>query len=355
MFDNRSLNTLFLLGRIFSPLYSFVMRLRAALYARGVLPSTRLPVRVISVGNLTMGGTGKTPMVIYLCRLLAKHRRVGIVSRGYGGKSRQPINLVSDGKEIYQSPLEVGDEPVLLAQALPGVSVVTSKKRARGGEYLAKHGLADLLILDDGFQHLALQRDLDLVLFAAHAPVQSMWVFPGGWLREPHSALLRSDCFVLTGMESGVYSKTAPFRAWLQESFPKTPIFEGRYEPVRLYRSGGEEARVDSLLDTPLFAFCGIGNPQSFLQTLEQTFSIRGWQAFADHHPFSREDIDSLVAQALAIGCSGLITTEKDFVKMQDLELPLPLWILAVELQMGPEFDQFVLDRISGRSPLSIR
>lgn len=347
MLNSRLLTSLFLIGRVFSPLYSLAMRLRASLYTRGMLASTKLPLPVISVGNLTMGGTGKTPMVIYLSRLLAKYHRPGIVSRGYGGRSRQPINLVSDGKEIFLSPHEVGDEPVLLAQALPGVPVLTSRKRANGGAYLAEHGLADLLILDDGFQHLALQRDLDLVLFSAHAPVQSMLVFPGGWLREPHSALLRADCFILTGMESEVDSKNASFRTWLQQNFPKTPLFEGRYEPVRLYRSGGEEETITSLNNTPLFAFCGIANPPSFRRMLELNFSLQGWQAFADHHPFTQADIDALVEQALALGCRGLITTEKDFVKLQGTTVSLPLWVLAVELIMEAEFDQFVLGRIN--------
>lgn len=346
MVNSRFLSFLFIFGRIFSPLYSLAMRIRQTLYARGILTSIRLPVPVISVGNLTLGGTGKTPMVIYLSRLLAKHCRPGIVSRGYGGKSQQPINLVSDGKQIFLSAQEVGDEPMLLAQSLAGVAVVTCRKRANGGAYLAEHGLADLLILDDGFQHLALQRDLDLVLFSAQAPAQSMWVFPGGWLREPHSALLRANCFILTGVESEHEEQTVTFRSWLQENYPKTPIYEGRYEPVKLYCQEQGEVEIKALQGTSLFAFCGIANPQSFRQTLERNFSIQGWQAFADHHPFTQADIEGLVAQALAQGCSGLITTEKDFVKMKDMTIPLPLWVLAVELRMGPGFDRFVLDRI---------
>ena len=134
MVDKRLLPALFLLGRIFSPLYSLAMRLRARLYARGVLVATRLPLPVISVGNLSMGGTGKTPMVIYLARLLvAAGRRPAILSRGYGGRSRNPVNLVSDGKEVLLSPVEAGDEPVLLAHSLPGVPVVTARQRALGG------------------------------------------------------------------------------------------------------------------------------------------------------------------------------------------------------------------------------
>jgi len=346
MGNRRLLTVLFVFGRIFSPLYSLAMRIRAGLYARGILVSIRLPVPVISVGNLTMGGTGKTPMVIYLARLLSGGLRPGIVSRGYGGKSLQPVNLVSDGARILRSPFDVGDEPVLLAQSLSGVPVVTSRKRSSGGAYLVEQGLADILILDDGFQHLALQRDLNLVLFSAQASVQSMWVFPGGMLREPHSALERADCFVVTGVEGGVSNEAATLRGWLHENYPQTPVFEGRYEPVGLSCQERGRVGLEGLQSESLFAFCGIANPQSFRQTLERDFSIKGWQSFADHYPFTREDIEGLARQAAALGCTGLITTEKDFVKIKDVVVGLPIWVLAVELRMGHNFDRFVLDRV---------
>ena len=340
--DNcRLLAVLFLFGRILSPLYALAMRVRARLYARGVLASTKLCVPVISVGNLTMGGTGKTPMVIYLCRLLSGAFRPGIVSRGYGGNSRQPLNLVSDGANILRTAPEVGDEPMLLAQSLPGVSVVTSRSRSGGGAYLIGQGLADLLILDDGFQHLAVQRDLNLVLFSAQAAVQSMWVFPGGMLREPHLALARADCFVVTGREDG---EGHALRTWLQEGYPQIPVYEGRYEPVGLYDQEQGRVGLDALQGASLFAFCGIANPQSFRQTLEQNFLVKGWRSFRDHHPFSREDMAEVVGQAVALGCSALITTEKDFVKVKTMAIGLPLWVLAVELRLEQGFDQFVLE-----------
>lgn len=351
MANRRLLTILFWFGRIFSPLYSLAMRLRALLYAWGILTSTRLSVPVISVGNLTMGGTGKTPMVIYLCRLLSGGWRPGIVSRGYGGTSRQPVTLVSDGVQIMRAPAEVGDEPVLLAQALPGVAVAISRRRADGGADLVRQGLADILVLDDGFQHLALQRDLNVVLFSALAPVQPMWVFPGGMLRESHAALSRADCFVLTGVEDGGGSEVVAFRAWLHRIAPRTPVYEGRYEAVGLSCQERGRVGLDALQGKPLFAFCGIANPQSFRQTLERHFSIKGWQSFADHHPFSRADIAGLVGQAAALGCAGLITTEKDFVKIKAMPIDLPIWVLAVELRMEPGFDRFVLEWLGTAQP----
>lgn len=347
--DNRLRALLFWLGRIFSPLYGLVMMIRAFLYARGLLASTKLPLPVISVGNLTMGGTGKTPMVIYVARLLATCRHPGIVSRGYRGRSRQPLNLVADGQRILMPPEEAGDEPVLLAQSLPGVPVVTARQRALGGSFLCQQGLADILIMDDGFQHLALQRDLDLVLFSAQTSMSSAWIFPGGMLREPPSALARADCFVLTGIEEGVRADADSLRQYLQENFPQTPLFEGRYASVAITCLEQGRVGLSELRGAPLFAFCGIANPKSFHRTLlAEGLLVKGWRSFADHHPFSRDDLEAIAAQALAFGCAGLITTEKDFVKIKDLPVSLPVWVLAVELQMEPDFDRFVLERVGG-------
>lgn len=352
MLNNRLREAFFVFGRLISPLYSLVMRLRAALYARGLLPSTRLSLPVISVGNLSMGGTGKTPMVIYLARLLAGQRRPGIVSRGYGGRSRQPVNLVSDGTHTLMAADQAGDEPLLLAQSLPGVAVVTARQRVLGGGFLLQQGLADILILDDGFQHLALQRDLDLVLFSAQLDVRSAWVFPGGMLREPVSALARADCFVLTGVEQDIQPEVEALRGWLRQHYPQTPLFAGSYLPVGLYcrERGWEEISI--LHGVPLLAFCGIAHPRSFRESLQRHFLIKGCREFADHHPFTQHDLDALVQQAIALGAAALITTEKDFVKIKDCRVGLPIWVLAVELRMEPGFDSFVLEQVgaSGQS-----
>lgn len=345
MTNNRLLSLCFLCGRIFSPLYSLIMGLRAFLYRRGLFTVTRVELPVISVGNLTMGGTGKTPMVIYLARLLASWRPA-VVSRGYGGRSPRPVNLVSDGSRVLLSAVEAGDEPVLLANSLPGVPVVTSRVRALGAEAVARQRLAGLLILDDGFQHLALHRDLNLVLFSCQRSLPAEWVFPGGMLREPRSALQRADCFVLNrGGEAR--SKATALRAWLQRNYPATPAYEGRYEPVALVGQGGEgERSLDALAGVPLFAFCGLANPDSFRRTVDSGFMVKGWQAFADHHPFTQAELDRLVQQAVAHGCAGLITTEKDFVKIKGVTADLPIWALRVELRMEEGFDRFVLSRL---------
>ncbi|HSH13716.1 MAG TPA: tetraacyldisaccharide 4'-kinase, partial [Desulfurivibrionaceae bacterium] len=179
----------FRIGRPLAPLYAGMMRLRAEAYQRGWLASERLSVPVVSVGNLTMGGTGKTPMVIEVVRLLqALGKRAAVVSRGYGGLARGPVNLVSDGERIWMAAAEAGDEPLLLAESLPGVPVLTGVRRVLVARYAIEKLGAEVVVLDDGFQHLPLHRDLDLVLFKGPDFLGNGRVFPGGDLREPLSA-----------------------------------------------------------------------------------------------------------------------------------------------------------------------
>jgi len=198
--DNR-LAGIFKLGRPLSPLYSCLMANRSTFYRKGYFTQHRLEVPVISVGNLVMGGTGKTPLVQYIADLLVCHnRKPAVLSRGYKGTSQLPVNIVSNGKEILMNAVEAGDEPRLLADTLPGVAVLTGKKRFLTGRYAIDNLVIDTVILDDGFQHLAVQRDLDLVLFSVHKLLGNGRVLPGGELREPISSLHRADAFIITGV-----------------------------------------------------------------------------------------------------------------------------------------------------------
>ncbi|MHB8151111.1 MAG: tetraacyldisaccharide 4'-kinase, partial [Desulfobulbia bacterium] len=167
------------------------------------MKSQRLPVPVISIGNLTLGGTGKTPMVRYVTRLLLDRGvRPAIVSRGYGGKAAGRINIVADRTKTLLPPEMAGDEPFMLAEVLPGVPVLTGSQRARVARHAVEAFGANLIVMDDGFQHLALRRDLDLVLFSARTLLGNGRVFPGGELREPLSALGRAHAFVITGVDA---------------------------------------------------------------------------------------------------------------------------------------------------------
>ncbi len=347
MTNNKNLiKILFFFGRPLSPLYSLLMSFRAWLYARGLKGQERLPRPVISVGNLSLGGTGKTPMVIYLGRLLKKAGlRPAVLSRGYGGSSKAAINIVSrEGGEILLSPQEAGDEPVLLARELK-IPVITGRQRLITGRYIVEQGLADVLIMDDGFQHLALARDLNLALFDAAALPERFWVFPGGPWREPGTALKRADCFVINGAENINKERIKSFCLKLTETYPGRPIFRGYYTADSLIDPQGIQHPISALPPGPLLAFCGIARPESFFQTLNSIAESRVIEtaSFQDHHAFQEKDMISLSRQARETGCTALITTEKDMVKLNALPLTLPLWILRVKLTMPRDFERFVL------------
>ena len=175
----------FMLGRPLAPLYSLAMLARAQGYRRGLFASHKMPVPVISVGNLLMGGTGKTPLVQYLAQLLQNEGwKPAIISRGYGGRAKDRVNVVSNGQQVLLDAVQAGDEPLLLAESLPGVPVLTGIVRHLPAREAIAMG-ADVLVLDDGFQHLAVQRDVNLVLFNADRLAGNSRVFPGGELREP--------------------------------------------------------------------------------------------------------------------------------------------------------------------------
>ncbi|MCX5875153.1 MAG: tetraacyldisaccharide 4'-kinase [Deltaproteobacteria bacterium] len=349
------LTILFLVGRIFSPAYSLVMVLRAFLYRKNILlKSQRLSVPVISIGNLTLGGTGKTPMVRYVTRLLLnRNLRPAIVSRGYGGKATGKVNIVSDGARILLMPDMAGDEPFMLAEALPGVPVLTGPERVRVASHAIQEFGVNHVVMDDGFQHLAVQRDLDLVLFSARALLGNGRVFPGGPLREPVSALGRAHGFVVTGVESGNRAKVEDFQKWLQGAFPGKPVFVGEYLPAGIWHSWqGKTSTLAEVRELPVFAFAGIANPDFFRQTLRQEgFSLVGFKEFKDHHGYTAQDVAALVTAAQAHDAKALITTEKDFAKLRPFFGEFPILALTIELRMDQGFDLFMADRF-GEQPL---
>jgi tetraacyldisaccharide 4'-kinase len=290
-----------------------------------------------------MGGTGKTPMAVYVARrLLAAGYKPAIVSRGYGGKAREAINLVSDGNHCLLDAVQAGDEPRLMAESLPGVIVVTGVKRAVAAEYAVEKLGAEVIILDDGFQHLALRRDLDLVLFKAPVFLGNGRVFPGGKLREPVAALARADAFVITGLDRRNREAAADFKKFLEEKFPDKPVFMAEYRFKSILNQAGESAGKE-ILARKLYGFCGLAEPGGFLRTIgAQGGSLFGFAVFPDHHPYTAADLDKLVEAAGAFGCDGLLTTEKDMVKLKDLPCRLPVYALRVELDLPAAFNDLL-------------
>lgn len=345
----KSYAALLFFGRIFSPLYALLMRLRAFLYLNNFLKRSKLSVPVVSVGNLTMGGTGKTPMVLFIAKLFADRYTTAVVSRGYGGKARKEINIVSDGISIFLSSEEAGDEPRLLAESLPGVSVLTGSARVPTGKYAVEKLKAELVIMDDGFQHMALCRDCNLVLFSAAELLGNGWVCPGGPLREPFYALRRADAFVITGVNPVNQNRVAEFVADLGKHFPEKPVFLGKYTPTGLQNARGTEVVApERLTDLSFLAFCGIAAPESFQNSLtEEGLAVKEFISFPDHHSFSKTDRDKIERLAVQSRCNALVTTAKDFVKLQALSFHVPLWILKVELDMDAGFKEYLTEKLS--------
>ncbi|MCB2181124.1 MAG: tetraacyldisaccharide 4'-kinase [Desulfobulbaceae bacterium] len=344
---SESLRILFGFGRFFSPFYSFAMSMRAAFYKKGVFSQHTLPVPVISVGNLTLGGTGKTPMTLFLAKLVAAYKPV-IVSRGYAGGAKGEVNVVSDHHNILMDARNAGDEPYCLAQSLPGVPVLTSKKRIQGGQYAVDYLQAGSVILDDGFQHLALHRDVNIALFKVDSFLGNNRVFPGGDMREPLKALNRADCFVLTCVDDDNRARAEAIRKALLGKFPDIPVFMAEYKAVSLTMGEGSDIPVSDMTDS-LFGFCGLAYPASFQKSLKLAgLTTVGFQGFKDHCPYFAPELKFLKKQiANCEGVQGLITTEKDMVKLTGKDLGLPLYALRMEMVPEESLSDFVLKKLS--------
>jgi len=302
-----------------SKLYGIGVSLRTRLYASGLLKQKRLKATVISVGNLSVGGTGKTPLVIWLAeKLLAQGHRVAILTRGYRGTASS-----SDEVDLMRSRLQ--------NRVIFGVG----KDRFAEGQRIESRQAIDVFLLDDGFQHLQLARDLDIVLMDASHPVGGQPLLPAGPMREPISAVVRADVIVFTRTENAPGAKEAIQRFW------KLPIFAASTFLLG-FRSLGLEGPLQSVADLgsgPFFAFCGIGNPEAFVRDLQRWgVAPAGHMFFADHHRYTLEDVQAIDQAAKGVGAKGLLTTEKDFCNLTSVALPaLPVYVSIIDLKVDGE------------------
>ena len=347
------LKHLFLWGRPLSPLYSCVMANRSTLYQKGFFKQHKLEVPVISVGNLVLGGTGKTPLVHYIAKLLLHHKKKpAILSRGYKGTACGKINIVSNGIDILLDAVHAGDEPRLLAEKLPKTPVITGKKRSVTGRFAIDTFGVDSLILDDGFQHMSLKRDLDLILFSAQKRLGNGRVLPGGDLREPLSALERADAFVITGVETPLDDNLEDFIKFLHNLFPETPVFTGFYQSedtiYRTYSGTNDTLNLLDVRNIPVYGFCGIAQPDSFYDILRKSdLNLVGFESFEDHHAYISDDIKSICNNGLSAGAQAMITTEKDLVKIRNIfPQDFPLLTLRIRFQMDKDFDRYLLKNL---------
>jgi tetraacyldisaccharide 4'-kinase len=324
--------------------YEGVVRIRSFFYSLGLLNRKTLPCPVISVGNITVGGTGKTPLTMTLAKgLLDRGIQVAILSRGYKGKkTTEPV--VSDGKTIFLSPEESGDEPFLMAQACQGIPVLIGKDRFVNGQIaLQRFGIKGLL-LDDGYQYLPLYRDIDILLIDSRIGFGDYHLLPRGILREPISHLRRSHLFILTKAEDAETYQLLEKK--ICEIHPSLQVFHSEYEPVGLVGPNGEQEELHHLRGKKILALSGIADPNYFSSLLRKCgMKIVHEVVFPDHHLYTNKDLSFIVEKRKGIDC--IVTTEKDMVKLKKLNLNhLPLRALRIEMKIGEEkeFYQKVLE-----------
>lgn len=309
-----------------SLLYGAVVQVRVWMYQKGWFKQKRLKGTVFSVGNLTVGGTGKTPMVIWLAeKFLAEGKRVAILSRGYRGS-----NGTSDEVELMKFRLQ------------GRVAFGVGKDRWSEGRRLESQQAIDIFLLDDGFQHLQLARDLDILLIDASRPMQKEGMLPAGRLREPLSAMGRANLVVFTRTE------TVPGTS--EADGAQFPVFSAstRLLGFRRYGGGMQLHSREEIGAGPLLAFCGLGNPDAFFRDL-QTWGlpICCQTIFADHHSYSQRDVLSIEEAGNRAGAKAFVTTEKDAQNLTGLKFEAPLYVCVIDLQLRPESDfHGILDRL---------
>ena len=335
-------------------LYGSVMTARNALYDRGILRSFALGARTISVGNLTTGGTGKTPLVALISELLIESgETVCILTRGYGRANPRERVLVSDGSAILADAPEGGDEPAELAARLGGRAIIVADvDRLSAGQWAKEEFGVTAFVLDDGFQHRRVKRDMDIVCIDATNPCGNGRVLPAGRLRESFTGLQRAGAIVIT--RSDLVEDTSAIEARLRKWNARAPVFraethiarlisleEFHAEAHRMKRDHSNDDRIGTMVSRRVGAFCAVGNPEAFFRTVERYFEDQSQivvtKAFADHHSYTQADIDDVESRAKGDGAELLIMTAKDAVKLKGLSFELPCYVAEAEMAIEDE------------------
>jgi len=306
-------------------------------YRTGIRERYRLPLPVIAIGNLTSGGTGKTPMVALVAgHLRDAGRRVVVLSRGHGGSGeagRSP-RVISDGERVLLTPAEAGDEPVLLANLLPGVPVVIGRDRRRSGRLAVEQFAPDVIVLDDALQYWQLHRDLDIVLLDARRPFDNGHVLPRGLLREPPSHLARAGIVVLTRADRVPSGELAATMEVIRGLAPHADTFTATHAPLGWVRAFDDAPLpLDALVNKEVFAFSGIADGEAFARTVSSLgVRIAARHDFGNHHIYSPDEVERL-----GRGSEVAVTTEKDMVKVRPLwpEDAPPLYALRIGMRLN--------------------
>ncbi len=315
---------------------SWVYRAVAGLDRRRALARRRRArAKVVSVGNLTVGGAGKTPVAIHVARLLqARGERVAVLSRGYGRKGAAPVLWVSDGERILEAVEASGDEPQLLARGCPGAAVLVGPDRAALAEEAVERFGATALVLDDGLQHARLARDLDVVVIDASNPFGNGHLLPRGPLREPKAALARAGLVVLTKVDQASADEVEALSADVA-SLTQAPQARALYRVADVLDGAGASRGAVWLSGRPVMLVAGLARPQSFRRTLEASGArVVAESLFPDHHFFAAAELASAARAAAAAGAEALAMTEKDAVRLASGAAPAPLAVVRVELEL---------------------
>jgi tetraacyldisaccharide 4'-kinase len=318
--------------------YGAIVRLRNGLYSAGVLKTHGVSAAVISVGNLTVGGTGKTPLVVWLCRIVQqRQRRCAILTRGY----RTERGTLSD-------------EPALLAARCPGVSIIVDPDRVAGAKQAISECDAEVLILDDGFQHRRLGRDLNIVAIDATLPFGYGRMLPAGLLREPVAGLRRADAAVITRCDQVSEEKLARIEERIRQINPQAVISRAIHAPVGATAQTGSEIGLERLRGKRAYAFCGLGNPEAFFDTIRRLGGVlAGYRCFDDHYRYTRDCLGEIRLQAVEKGVDYVVTTQKDWTKIAPLVSPEdspPMVYVVVEMSFTTAADLLIglIDHVLG-------
>ncbi len=344
--------------RVAEALFRAAAALRGALYDAGILRAERAPAPVVSIGNLAVGGAGKTPAAIAVARrLVARGARVAVLSRGYGA-TRAGARVVADGARVLLGAEEGGDEPVLVARRLPGVRVLCGPRRAELARTAVRELAADALLLDDGFQHRSLVRDLDVVVLDAANPFGNGRLLPAGPNREPPGALRRAGLVWLSRVDQAPPEALAALRALARDATGRDPV-ESCHAPVDVVDGAlGRTFGVEALRGRRVLLLAGIARPAGFRRTLAAMGAEIGREViFPDHHRFVAAELDAALRAAEASRCELVVTTEKDAVRLPpDVASDPRVRAVRIEAEIvsGAEILDAALDRVFGPSSLAV-
>lgn len=334
-----------------SLIYRVAVKIRSFFYASGLFKARRLDCKVVSIGNITTGGTGKTPTVAFIAsHLQERGLRLAILSRGYR-RAGKGIGIVSDGEKIFLGPEEAGDEPYMLARRLKNIPVFVGADRYKLGRHAQENFPLDLVILDDGYQHISLKRDLDILLVDGEKGFGNGFLIPRGPLREPLSGIKRAG-IVLINKASAENAEVADI---VMKIDPAPLLFKSNYRAERLVSvCSREQIDLKKLSGARVMALSAIADPASFLSLISSLGgTIASEISFPDHYGYTSQDLKEVMEKARTAGAGFIVTTEKDAVKLEQLEprMDTPIYYLEIDLDMRGDEQRFidaVLTKIQG-------